>query len=109
MRLGFFNSRIALNTLYPCRESSNNLITMATKRSGEPQLLGGLVHCREGNLMHCRDSGLVHRRHSCFAGLIIDANRLRLDSLAFLLAPFVADLTALLFKNLDEFCHWLNT
>ena len=25
--------------------------------------------------------------------------------LAFLLALFVADLTALLFKNLDEFCH----
>ena len=40
---------VTLNTLYPCKGSLNNLITVATKRSGEPQLLGGLGRpCRLG-------------------------------------------------------------
>ena len=33
---------MALSTLYPCRGSSSNSIIVATKRSGEPQLLDGL-------------------------------------------------------------------
>ena len=33
---------IALSTFYPCRESLSDLIIVATKRLGEPQILGDL-------------------------------------------------------------------
>ena len=54
---------------------------------------------------HCRESGQPCApcipQPSLFAGLIIDANRLKLNSWAFLLAPFCNWLPALLFNDLD--------
>ena len=34
------------------------------------------AHCRESDLVHQKEDNLVHHSHSCFARLIIDADRL---------------------------------
>ena len=78
------------------------------------------IHPERGNSLrrlnaHRRERGLVHSRRVtlCTTAILVCRvnNRCKQAQffVAFLLAPFVADLTALLFKNLDEFCHWLNT
>ena len=68
----------------------------------------GLMHRREGNLVHRRDSGLVHRRHSRFAGLIIDATRLRLSSFSLLVSAVLNWSVTHLFDSLgrpDRLCE----
>ena len=75
------------------------------------------IHPERGNSLcrlnaHCKESGQPYAprapQPSLFAELIMNANTLRLNSLAFFLAPIYSCLLALLFNDLDELCE-LNT
>ena len=60
------------------------------------------AHRRESGLVHRRDSGLVPRRHSRFAGLIIDATRLRLSSFSLLVSAVLKWSVTHLFDSLGR-------
>ena len=96
------NRNVLGGSARPCRLDVHQERGNSLRRLNAHRRESGLMHRREGNLVHRRDSGLVHRRHSRFAGLIIDATRLRLSSFSLLVSAVLNWSVTHLFDSLGR-------